>query len=82
MKKEHFIHFFPFLNKEYRTIELAEITSEATFKELFPDEVIDYSKLNAVYHYQNIEPKTTVHTLIDPKIVFTDKPKKIRNAKI
>jgi hypothetical protein len=82
MKKEHFIHFFPFLNKKYRDIELAEITSEATFKELFPGEEIDYSKLNAVYHYQNLEPKTIVGTLMNPIIVFTDKPKRKRNAKI
>ena len=53
MKKEHLLHFFPFLKKEFRQIIKEEITSEETFKELFPDEVFDSYKLKAVFEYQN-----------------------------
>lgn len=68
MKKEHLIHFFPFLSKKYRKLEISEITSEKTFTELFPDDkVIDYSKLNAIYHFQQID------------LLVVDKPK--QNAK-
>ena len=82
MKREHLLHFFPFLKKEFRKLELAEITSEDVFKELFGEDKVDLSKLNAIYHYQNIEPKTITHTIEEPVIVFTDKQKKKRNGKV
>lgn len=53
MKKEHLLHFFPFLKKEFRQIVKEEIKSEETFKELFQNEVFDSHKLKAVYEYQS-----------------------------
>lgn len=53
MKKEYLLHYFPFLKKEFRQIAKEEINSEETFKELFPNEVYDSSKLKAVYEYQS-----------------------------
>jgi len=51
--KEHLIHYFPFLNKEFRKLDKKELKSEKTFKELFPDESVNLSKLTAIYKYQN-----------------------------
>jgi hypothetical protein len=82
MKKEHFIHFFPFLNKKYRTIELSEITSEATFKELFPNEKIDYSKLNAVYHYQNLESIEVLDLANEILLAHKVDPKNLTPSKV
>jgi len=56
--KEHLIHFFPFLNKEFRPLKENEIRSEEVFKELFPNEPIDISKLRAVYMFQQDGNKT------------------------
>lgn len=42
---EHLFHFLPFLRNDYRKLTKAETTSEEVFKELFPDEEIDLSKL-------------------------------------
>lgn len=53
-RKEHFKRVLPFLRKEYRTISEKECKSEDVFKELFPDEVIDLTKLKAVYVFQNL----------------------------
>lgn len=50
--KQHLLHFFPFLKKEFRTIEENEVNSEEVFKELFPDEDIELYKLKAVAAYQ------------------------------
>ena len=72
MKREYLLHFFPFLKKEFRRLDVSEITSEEVFKELFGNEKVDLSKLKAIYEFQNI----------DPEIVFTDKPKKKRNGKV
>jgi hypothetical protein len=77
MKKEHFIHFFPFLNKKYRAIELTEITSEKTFQELFPNEAIDYSKLNAVYHYQNLEAIEVLDLANEILLAHNQEPKNL-----
>lgn len=52
--KEHLLHYFPFLKKEFRQIEKKELKSEKTFKELFPDEVVDFSKLKAIFEYQKV----------------------------
>lgn len=51
--KEHLIHFFPFLNREFRKLDKKELKSEKTFKELFPNEETDFSKLRTLYKYQN-----------------------------
>lgn len=54
MIKEHLLHFFPFLKKEFRTLDKKEIISEKTFKELFPEEKhFDSYKLRAIYEFQN-----------------------------
>ena len=60
--KQHLLHFFPFLKKDFRTIEESEINSEETFKELFPDEPIDLYKLKAVAAYQKSNIQTFVVT--------------------
>ena len=73
MKREYLLHFFPFLKKEFRRLEIAEITNEEVFKELFGDEKIDLSKLKAVYEFQ----KTDVE-----KLVEEIRPKKKRNGKV
>lgn len=51
--REHLIHFFPFLNKEFRKLDKKELKNEKTFKELFPNEETDLSKLRTLYKYQN-----------------------------
>jgi len=51
--KEHLLHFFPFLRTEFRKLDKKELKSEKTFKELFPNESIDFSKLRTLYKYQN-----------------------------
>ena len=50
--REHLLHYFPFLKKEFRELEKSDIDNETTFKELFPDEEIDLSKLKAIALYQ------------------------------
>jgi hypothetical protein len=82
MKKEHFIHFFPFLNKKYRAIELTEITSEKTFQELFPNEAIDYSKLNAIYHYQNIQDIEVYNLANEILLAHKVDPKNLTPSKV
>lgn len=52
--KEHLFHFLPFLRNDYRKLTKTETTSEEVFKELFPDEEIDLSKLEQIYAFQNI----------------------------
>lgn len=51
-KKEHLKRFFPFLSKEFRTIEAEELESEETFKELFGEEILDLNKLRVIFEYQ------------------------------
>lgn len=53
-RKEHFKRVLPFLRKEYRKISEKECKSEDVFKELFPDEVTDLTKLKAIFTYQNL----------------------------
>lgn len=61
MIKEHLLHFFPFLKNEFRTLDKKEITSEETFKELFPEEKhFDSYKLKAIYEFQKCNPKPLV----------------------
>jgi len=50
--KEHLRRIFPFLKQPFRELSYKEITSETVFKELFPNEPIDLSKLKAIYEYQ------------------------------
>ena len=94
MKKEYLLHFFPFLKKEFRTLDKKEITSEETFKELFPEEKhFDSYKLKAIYEFQNCKridySKVPVENIITdwsevsppPKIKsheFVVEPKKIK----
>ena len=73
MKREHLLHFFPFLKKEFRRLDKKELKNEETFKELFGNEKVDLSKLRAVYEFQ----KTDVE-----KLVEDIKPKKKRNGKV
>lgn len=73
MKREHLLHFFPFLKKEFRRLDKKEIKNEETFVELFGKEKVDFSKLRAVYEFQ----KTDVE-----KLVEEIKPKKKRNGKV
>jgi hypothetical protein len=61
MSKEHLKHFLPFLREEFRVITFEETTSEEVFKELFPNEKTDLSKLDAIYQYQKADAiKVTV----------------------
>lgn len=55
MAKEHFIYFFPFLRNEFRKLTKKDLNNEKTFKELFPNEKFDNTKLKAIYHFQNIK---------------------------
>jgi len=73
MKREHLLHFFPFLKKEFRRLDKKELKNEETFVELFGKEKVDFSKLRAVYEFQ----KTDVE-----KLVEEIKPKKKRNGKV
>jgi len=73
MKREHLLHFFPFLKKEFRRLDKKELKNEETFIELFGKEKVDFSKLRAVYEFQ----KTDVE-----KLVEEIKPKKKRNGKV
>ena len=82
MKKEHLLHYFPFLKKEFRQIAKEEINSEETFKELFPNEVYDSSKLKAVYEYQNCKPFTYYVSEEQIKPAQSLKPKVKKNGKV
>lgn len=62
--KEHLLHFFPFLKKEFRTITLKEAGDKKVFAELFPNDELDLSKLKAVYLFQQ-ESKNTITVKID-----------------
>lgn len=67
--KEHLLHYFPFLKKEFRKLSDNELQSEEVFKELFPDdEVIDFSKLKAIAVFQKPSEMTFV---VDTKAVKT-----------
>jgi len=55
--KEHLIHYFPFLNKEFRKLSDDELQSEEVFKELFPNEPIELHKLKAIALFQREEFK-------------------------
>jgi primase-polymerase (primpol)-like protein len=61
---EHLFHFLPFLRNDYRKLTKAETTSDDVFKELFPDEEIDLTKLEQIYAFQNI-------------VTITEKPSEI-----
>jgi hypothetical protein len=58
--KEHFIHFFPFLNKPFRQLDKKELNSQKTFSELFPNEDFDASKLKAIFEFQKGQKKNEV----------------------
>lgn len=54
--RENLIRVHPFLRQSFRKIEESEIKSEEVFKELFPDEEFNESKLyklHAIYVLQN-----------------------------
>jgi len=55
MAKEHLIHFFPFLKKDFRKITKKELNNKETFNELFPNEDFDKTKLKAIFKFQNIK---------------------------
>lgn len=55
---EHLFHFLPFLRNEYRLLKKEELNSEETFKELFPGEEIDLTKLEQIFEFQKVESQT------------------------
>lgn len=78
--KEHLIHFFPFLHKDFRKLSEDEIQSEETFKELFPDEPIELYKLKAVALYQKED--NTINFVVEHKVTSKIIQKKKPNAKV
>jgi len=75
--KEHLIHYFPFLNKDFRKLSDDELQSEEVFKELFPDEPIELHKLKAIALFQKDEFGTLrVYNLSD------ETKKAIKNIKV
>lgn len=52
--KKIFIYFHPFLKKEFRNLKKYETKKVAVFRELFPDEPIDLTKLVAIYRFQQL----------------------------
>lgn len=86
--KEHLIHYFPFLNKEFRKLSEGELHSEEVFKELFPDEPIELHKLKAIFVYQNSNETNTSYvadtngTLEVEVTVGKNKVKAKGNAKV
>lgn len=53
-RKQHFINLFPFLRKEFPQLKSNQLKSESFFKELFPNEPIDLSKLRTIKKFQEI----------------------------
>lgn len=53
-RKQHFINLFPFLRKEFPQLKSNQLKSESFFKELFPGETIDLSKLRTIKKFQEI----------------------------
>lgn len=81
MIKEHLLHFFPFLKKEFRTLDKKEITSEEIFKELFPEEKhFDSYKLKAIYEFQNCKD-VKQYVVQNPEFVVATKKVK-KNGKV
>lgn len=78
--KEHLIHYFPFLNKEFRKLSDDELQSEETFKELFPDEPIELHKLRAIATFQRLEETYILVSSDTPNVKIEVKTK--RNAKV
>jgi len=80
--KEHLLHFFPFLHKEFRKLDEKELQSEETFKELFPNEPIELYKLRTIYVYQNAD-EAKVFVTAEQKETFQKLERKPKgNAKI
>lgn len=79
--KEHLIHFFPFLNKEFRKLSDDELQSEEVFKELFPNEDIELYKLKAIAAFQKAE-ENTINFEVEHKVISTIIQKKKPNAKV
>jgi len=79
--KEHLLHFFPFLKTEFRKLEESELQSEETFKELFPNDVVELWKLRTIYVYQQPELKVFVTSSEKQSTQKLDR-KIIKNAKI
>lgn len=50
----HLRRLFPFLTKEYRTIDKKEINKTETLHELFGPKETDLEKLKVVFQYQSI----------------------------
>jgi len=48
------LNYFPILENEFRELAENELENEAVFNELFNGEKIDFGKLKAVYHYQQL----------------------------
>jgi len=80
--KEHLLHFFPFLRTDFRKLEESELQSEETFKELFPNDVVELWKLRTIYVYQQPEFKTFVVSGEQVKTAQTLDRKIIKNAKV
>lgn len=87
MSKEHLRHFLPFLNREFRIITFEETTSEKVFKEFFPNEETDLSKLDAIYQYQKADTlkavisETPTEITVDYSVVIPKKRVR-RNGKV
>ena len=50
----HLKRLFPYLHKEYRTIEKSELNKIETLKELFGDGETDFQKLKVIFLYQTV----------------------------
>ncbi|MEN2402285.1 hypothetical protein GKZ90_0021025 [Flavobacterium sp. MC2016-06] len=48
-------NLFPLLKNQYRDLDESEIESETVFKELFPNNEVDFGILKAVYQYQQLK---------------------------
>ena len=70
MIKDNLRAVHPFLNETFRTIEKSEMKSEKVFKELFPNDPVDFYKLEAIYLFQNSEVNvaSTIKKIADEHI--------------
>lgn len=57
-EKEHtkkmLLNYFPILENEFRELKESELENEDVFNELFNGENLDFGKLKAIYHYQQL----------------------------
>lgn len=81
--KEHLLHFFPFLHKEFRKLKESELQNKETFKEFFPNEPVELWKLRTIYVFQNLENELKVFVTSSEKqpVQRLDR-KTIKNAEV